>query len=86
MYAEFKEGKIFYYADSDALIVKGLVALLLKCYSGFPPSEILETEPEFIKEIGIENHLSPTRTITLPHGSSRGPTGRTCQRQHECRP
>ncbi len=59
--AELKDGKIYFEADSDAAIVKGLVALLLKVYSGHTPDEILSNPPEFLKQIGIDKHLSPTR-------------------------
>ncbi len=48
-------------ADSDAMIVKGLIGILLKAYSGFMPADILSSPPDFIKQIGIDNHLSPTR-------------------------
>lgn len=59
--AELKDGKIYFEADSDAAIVKGLVALLLRVYSGHTPDEILSNPPEFLKQIGIDKHLSPTR-------------------------
>lgn len=60
-HAELKDGKIFIQADSDAMIVKGLIGLILKVYSGHTPDEILNTPPEFISKIGIDGHLSPTR-------------------------
>lgn len=59
--AKLENGKIIFEADSDAAIVKGLVALLIKVYSGHTPDEILSSPPEFVKKIGIDNHLSPTR-------------------------
>ncbi|MGK9370099.1 SufE family protein [Melioribacter sp. Ez-97] len=59
--AELKDGRIYFEADSDAAIVKGLIALLLKVYSGHTPDEILSNPPEFLKQIGIDKHLSPTR-------------------------
>ncbi len=59
--AKLEDNKIFFEADSDAAIVKGLVALLIKVYSGHAPEEILSSPPEFVKKIGIDNHLSPTR-------------------------
>lgn len=59
--AKLEDGKIFFEADSDAAIVKGLIALLIKVYSGHTPDEILSSPPEFVKKIGIDNHLSPTR-------------------------
>jgi len=61
MNARFEDGKIFIEADSDAMIVKGLIAILIAAYSGFSPNEILSAPPDFLKEIGIDNHLSVTR-------------------------
>jgi cysteine desulfuration protein SufE len=58
-------GKIIFQGDSDALLVKGLVALLLKIYSGSTPQEILTTPPEFLKAIGFEGNLSPSRANGL---------------------
>ena len=63
--AEKKEAKIFYKADSDAIITKGIVALLLRVYSGQKPEDILKTEPEFIHAIGLKENLSPTRANGL---------------------
>jgi cysteine desulfuration protein SufE len=65
LHQEFTEGKIKFEAESDALIVKGLVALLLRIYSDRTPKEILESEPRFIDEIGLRQHLSPTRSNGL---------------------
>lgn len=62
---KFTDGKIKFEAESDALIVKGLVALLLRIYSDRTPKEILESEPRFIDEIGLRQHLSPTRSNGL---------------------
>lgn len=59
--AKLQDGKILFEADSDAAIVKGLIALIIKVYSNHTPEEILSSPPEFIKKIGIDNHLSPTR-------------------------
>ncbi len=59
--ADFKDGKIILHADSDAMIVKGLIALLIKVYSGHTPDEILTNPPAFLTTIGIDSHLSPTR-------------------------
>lgn len=59
--ASINEGNVIFKADSDAAIVKGLIALLVEVYSNQPPEEILKTSPDFIKKIGIDNHLSPTR-------------------------
>ena len=65
LHQEFANGKITFIAESDALIVKGLVALLLKIYSDRTPKEILGSEPRFIDEIGLRQHLSPTRSNGL---------------------
>jgi len=59
--AKFEDGKIFFEADSDAAIVKGLIAILLEVYSGHTPEEILSNPPDFLSKIGIDKHLSPTR-------------------------
>ena len=60
-----KDGKIVFSADSDALIVKGIIALLLKVISGHTPDEILQSELYFIDRIGLKDHLSPTRSNGL---------------------
>ena len=65
LHQEYIDGRIVFEAESDALIVKGLVALLLKIYSGRTPHEILSSEPRFIDEIGLRQHLSPTRSNGL---------------------
>jgi cysteine desulfuration protein SufE len=65
LHQELIDGKIIFEAESDALIVKGLVALLLRIYSGRTPKEILASEPRFIDEIGLRQHLSPTRSNGL---------------------
>ncbi len=65
LHQEYLNGNITFEAESDALIVKGLVALLLKIYSGRTPHEILASEPRFIDEIGLRQHLSPTRSNGL---------------------
>jgi cysteine desulfuration protein SufE len=57
--------EIEFQGDSDALLVKGLVALLLKVYSGTTPEEILTTPPDFMKAIGFEGNLSPSRANGL---------------------
>lgn len=59
--AKFENGNIFFEADSDAAIVKGLAAILINVYSGHPPNEILSNPPDFLQKIGIDKHLSPTR-------------------------
>lgn len=63
--AGMEDGKIIFRAESDALIVKGLVALLLRVVSGRTPHELLETELHFIDDIGLKQHLSPTRSNGL---------------------
>ncbi|HOR60160.1 MAG TPA: SufE family protein [Bacteroidales bacterium] len=64
-HAEFKDGKIFFTADSDAVITKGIAALLIRVLSERTPKEILETELYFIKKTGLQQHLSPTRSNGL---------------------
>lgn len=65
MHARLDGGKVIFEADSDALLVRGLVALLLKVYSGCTPDEIISTPPDFVKEIGLESKLSPSRANGL---------------------
>jgi cysteine desulfuration protein SufE len=62
---ELKDGKIIFYADSDASIVKGIIALLLNVYSDATPDEILSTKPDFLEEIGLRQHLSMSRANGL---------------------
>ena len=63
--ADFIDGKVFFRAESDALIVKGIVSLLIKVYSGRTPDDILNNEPYFVEAIGLKEHLSPTRSNGL---------------------
>ena len=63
--ADLVDGKIEFQAESDALIVKGIIALLIKVVSGHTPDEILENELYFIEAIGLKDHLSPTRSNGL---------------------
>ncbi|ALL05102.1 Fe-S metabolism protein SufE [Pedobacter sp. PACM 27299] len=63
--ASYQDGKVFFKADSDAMIVKGLVSMLIKVLSGQPPKAILEAKLEFIKEIGMFSHLAQTRSNGL---------------------
>lgn len=65
LYAVYKDGKVFFEAESDALIVKGLAGLLISIVSGHTPQEILENELYFIEAIGLKEHLSPTRSNGL---------------------
>ncbi len=63
--ADFKDGKMWYQADSDAIIVKGIAALLVKVLNGQPPKEIIDNDLYFIDEIGLKQNLSPTRSNGL---------------------
>ena len=63
--AEMVDGKVFYVGDSDAIITKGIVALLIRALSGHTPDEILNTELFFIDKVGLKEHLSPTRSNGL---------------------
>ena len=63
--ADLIDGKIHFQAESDALIVKGIVALLVRVYDNQTPADILASEPYFIQEIGLREHLSPTRSNGL---------------------
>ena len=65
LHAELEEGKLVFAADSDAIIVKGIVALLVKALNGRTPSEVVDTELTFIEEIGLSENLSPTRSNGL---------------------
>ena len=65
MITELKNGHIEFRGESDALIVKGLVALLLRVVSGRTPKELLVNELHFIDDIGLKQHLSPTRSNGL---------------------
>ena len=65
LYAEHIEGNVFFRAESDALIVKGIVSLLIKVLSGHSPQEILNADLYFIEQIGLKEHLSPTRSNGL---------------------
>ena len=63
--ADDVDGKIVFKAESDALIVKGIIALLIKVFSGHTPDEILNADLYFIDKIGLKEHLSPTRSNGL---------------------
>ncbi|MBQ0050393.1 MAG: SufE family protein [Bacteroidales bacterium] len=63
--ADLVDGKVEFQAESDALIVKGIVALLIRVLSGHTPQEISEAELYFIERIGLRDHLSPTRSNGL---------------------
>ena len=63
--AEIENGKINFRGESDAVIVKGLVALLLRVVSGRTPKELIENDLHFIDDLGLKQHLSPTRSNGL---------------------
>lgn len=65
LHADLVDGKVRYRADSDALIVKGLVSLLLEVYSDEAPADIVKHEPLFIEELGLNQHLSANRANGL---------------------
>ncbi|MCL1937377.1 MAG: SufE family protein [Candidatus Azobacteroides sp.] len=65
LHARYENGKVFYQGDSDAVIVKGIVSLLIKILSGHTPDEILSTNLYCIDAIGLKEHLSPTRSNGL---------------------
>lgn len=63
--AEYRDGKVYYTADSDAIIVKGIISMLIDVLSGHAPQEILDSDLHFIDAIGLSTHLSPTRSNGL---------------------
>ncbi|MFC2129570.1 SufE family protein [Bacteroidota bacterium] len=63
--ADYRDGKVWFQADSDAIIVKGIVALMVKTLSGQTPDEIVSSDLYFIDEIGLKQNLSPTRSNGL---------------------
>ncbi len=63
--AELRDGKVYFSADSDAIITKGIIALLIRVMNGRSPREILDTELYFIDRIGLSENLSPTRSNGL---------------------
>lgn len=65
LHADYNDGIITYEAESDAIIVKGIVSLLVRVLSGHTPDEILNADLHFIDEIGLTEHLSPTRSNGL---------------------
>jgi cysteine desulfuration protein SufE len=60
-----EDGKLYFAADSDAIITKGIISLLIRVYNGQSPADILANEPGFIGEIGLQENLSPTRANGL---------------------
>lgn len=65
LHSEIKDGKLNYTADSDAIITKGIIALLIQVLNNETPENIVKTELNFIKYIGLQEHLSPTRSNGL---------------------
>lgn len=65
VHAEMKEEKIYFTADSDAIITKGIIAILIRVFSGQHPKNIIDADMAFIDEIGLKEHLSPTRANGL---------------------
>lgn len=62
---DYENGKLYFRAESDAVIVKGLLALVLRVFSGRTPDEIIASNLYFLKEVGLTEHLSPTRSNGL---------------------
>lgn len=65
VHAEMKDDKVQFTADSDAIITKGIIAILIRVFSGQHPAAIIEADTNFIDEIGLKEHLSPTRANGL---------------------
>ncbi|MBP5563124.1 MAG: SufE family protein [Bacteroidales bacterium] len=65
LHPEYKDGKLYFSADSDAIITKGIVNLLIRVLSGHTPQEILDNDLSYLDAIGLKNHLSPTRSNGL---------------------
>ena len=65
MHSELKDGKVIFTADSDAIITKGMVALMVRVLSNHSPDEIINAKLEFVDKIGLTQHLSPTRSNGL---------------------
>lgn len=65
LHADYREGRIFFTADSDAIITKGIVNLLIRVLSGRTPQEIIDNDLEYLNAIGLKEHLSPTRSNGL---------------------
>lgn len=63
--ADYQDGKIFFNADSDAVIVKGLISMLVRVLSGHTPEEIIQAKLDFIQQIGMTAHLAQTRSNGL---------------------
>lgn len=65
VHAEEHDGNVLFTADSDAILTKGIIAILVRTFSNQSPKEILEADTDFIDEIGLKEHLSPTRANGL---------------------
>ncbi len=65
LHAKMEDGKVYFSADSDAVITKGIINLLIKVLSGQTPKDIVEADMGFLDEIGLKEHLSPTRSNGL---------------------
>ena len=65
LFAEYKDGRIYFTADSDAIITKGIVNILIRTLSGLTTDEIITADMEFINQLGLREHLSPTRSNGL---------------------
>jgi cysteine desulfuration protein SufE len=65
LHAEYRDGRIYFSADSDAVITKGLVSLMIRVLDGQTPDDILAAELGFLEQIGLKEHLSPTRSNGL---------------------
>ena len=65
LHAKYEEGRIYFSADSDAVITKGIVAMLVRVFSGQKPEDIINADTSFIENTGLKDHLSPTRSNGL---------------------
>lgn len=65
LHADEDNGRVVFTADSDAILTKGIIAILIRVFSGHTPQEILDADTDFINEIGLKEHLSPTRANGL---------------------
>lgn len=63
--ADFEDGKVIFTADSDAIITKGIIAILIRVFSNQTPEAIMNADTDFLDEIGLKDHLSPTRANGL---------------------
>jgi cysteine desulfuration protein SufE len=63
--ATYKQGRIYFRADSDAVITKGIISMLIRVLSGQPPDAIIDASLDFIDKVGLKEHLSPTRSNGL---------------------